>query len=216
MRWSEREKRLGILLALSGVVLVSLVCYIIFEQEQGPVATFPPYEEPKADIEMATPDATRQAETVQTEVVVDVKGAVQHPGVYALPAGARVIDAVERAGGFLPEADPDRINLAQPLTDGMAFRVPFQGEEAGAGGLADVSSTLISSPVGNSGSGKVNINTATASELETLPGIGPAKAEAIIQYRTEHGPFQHVDQLLEVPGIGEKTLQNLRDFITVH
>jgi competence protein ComEA len=212
MRWSEREKRLGLLLALSGVVLVSLVLYMHFGRVERPAAMFPAFEEPEAATASAEPDVSSEPD--EALVVVDVKGAVRHPGVYALPAGARVVDAVERAGGFLDEADRDRINLAQPLTDGMAFRVPFQDEDpvTTGGSAADFSPDVS----GGSGSGKVNINTATATELDTLPGIGPAKAEAIIQYRTEHGPFQHVDQLQEVPGIGEKTLQNLRDLITVH
>lgn len=216
MGWSEREKRLGLLLALCIVVLMSLVLYMHFGRDEPPLATFPAHEETEV-VSLAAGHGEAAVTVAETPdeppVVVDVKGAVHHPGVYTLPAGSRVVDAVERAGGFLAEADPERINLAQPLTDGMAFRVPFQGEEVGPTGNG---APMISTVGESGGSTKININTATASELDTLPGIGPAKAAAIIQYRTEHGPFQHVDELLEVPGIGEKTLQNLRDLITVH
>lgn len=215
MGWSEREKRLGTLLALSVLVTVSLLLYMFFGREEPPPASFPVFEESEAASSQAAHDGAEGPE--ETPVVVDVKGAVKRPGVYALPAGSRVVDAVNEAGGFLEEADPERINLAQPLTDGMAFRVPFKGEEEVPN---DGPAAAFSSGTGISGgagmAAKININTATAAELDTLPGIGPAKAEAIIQYRTEHGPFRHVDELLEVPGIGEKTLQNLRELITVH
>jgi len=216
MGWSEREKRLGLLLALFVVVSISLVCYMFFGREEPPAATFPVFEESEAASSPTVADATNMPGQEEAPVVVDIKGAVKRPGVYTLPAGSRVVDAVERAGGFLDDADPERINLAQPLSDGMAFRVPFLGEEREPA-ASPVPILEAGSSFGFSGgSAKININTATAAELDTLPGIGPAKAEAIIQYRTEHGPFQHVDQLLEVPGIGEKTLQNLRELITVH
>jgi competence protein ComEA len=215
MRWSEREKRLGILLLLSGLVLVSLILYQQFGRDPAPPMTFPAYQEEQDSTQEPASGQSNQPEPPVAPVVVDVKGAVKHPGVYSLPAGARVVDAIERAGGLLEEADPDRINLAQPLTDGMAFRVPFQGEqdnppsEPSVAQSAGVSGSL-------PGAGKVNINTATEAELDTLPGIGPAKAAAIVKYREEHGPFQEIGHLTRVPGIGEKTFQNLQDLITVH
>jgi competence protein ComEA len=145
------------------------------------------------------------------ELVVDVKGAVKQPGVYRLPPGSRVEDAVKEAGGPTKQADMDRVNLAQPLTDGMALRVPAEGEEAGpfAGDLA-------TSTGGAGEAAAVNLNTATQEELQSLTGIGPAKAEAILRYREENGPFGSVDELVQVSGIGEKTLEQLRDQVTVH
>ncbi len=214
MRWSEREKRLGMLLALSGLVLISLLLYLQFGRVSEPSVTFPVYEEQDSEQESVA-DQANLRESEAAPLVVDVKGAVKQPGVYSLPAGARVVDAIERAGGLLEEADPERINLAQPLTDGMAFRVPYQGEQEKLP-AEPVSASVASASGSFSDSGKVNINTATEAELDTLPGIGPAKAAAIIKYREEHGPFQDISQLTRVPGIGEKTFQNLQDLITVH
>jgi competence protein ComEA len=149
-----------------------------------------------------------------TEVVVHVAGAVASPGVRRLPPGSRVIDALDAAGGALPEADLARVNLASPLVDGQQVYVPKPGEQppvaAGAG-----------APGGVAGSGGavpgalVNLNTATAEQLDTLPGVGPATAAAIIAHRDEHGPFTSVDQLIDVRGIGEAKLEQLRDLVAV-
>jgi competence protein ComEA len=142
-------------------------------------------------------------------VVVDVAGEVRRPGVYTFHAGARVVDAVRRAGGALHGADLSLLNLAAPLTDGTQILVPKSGEpvpaSGGAGGV--VPSGQPAAPV--------NINTATESELDALYGVGPVTANAIIQYRTEHGPFRSVDDLINVSGIGPVTLEELRPFVTV-
>jgi competence protein ComEA len=144
------------------------------------------------------------------EVVVHVAGAVMTPGVQRLPGGARVIDGVDAAGGALPDADLARVNLAAPLVDGQQVYVPRRGEvppvplpDAGADG-AD-----------GAGAGPVDVNQATADQLDELPGVGPATAEAIIAHRDEHGPFASVDDLLDVRGIGEAKLEQLRDLVTV-
>lgn len=138
-------------------------------------------------------------------LVVDVAGMVRRPGVYRFAAGARVIDAVHRAGGARRGADLTLLNLAAPLTDGVQIVVPKQG------------SAVVGSGVAASGgpAALVNINTATEPELETLNGVGPVTANAIIQYRTQHGPFSSVDDLVNVSGIGPVTLQELRPFVTV-
>jgi competence protein ComEA len=150
------------------------------------------------------------------EVVVHVAGAVTTPGVQHLPAGARVVDAVEAAGGAAPDADQSRINLAAPLEDGQQVYVPRLGELGGGAGAAG--------PGGGSGGGAaggagdeavVNLNTATVDQLDALPGIGPAIAQAVVDYRDRNGPFASVDQLLEVRGIGEAKLEDLRERVTV-
>jgi competence protein ComEA len=149
-----------------------------------------------------TPDPSAGA----AEVVVDVAGMVRRPGVYRFPAGARVVDAVRRAGGARPGADLSLLNLAAPLVDGTQILVTKQGAPAPAGGS-------VTAPGG--AGGLVNINTATETELESLSGVGPVTANAIIQYRTEHGPFRSVDDIVNVSGIGPVTLEDLRPFITV-
>jgi competence protein ComEA len=152
------------------------------------------------------------------EVVVHVVGAVEAPGVQRLPVGARVIDAIDAAGGASPDADLGRINLAAVLADGQQVYVLRPGETpplpppgAGAAGLGGSGG---SGAPGGTG-GLVDINTASAAQLEELPGVGPTTAAAIISHRDQHGPFASVDDLLDVRGIGEAKLEQLRDLATV-
>lgn len=148
--------------------------------------------------------------TVGGTVVVHVAGAVQAPGVYELPAGSRAIDAVGAAGGTTADANPDAINLAAPIVDGQRLYVPRVGETVPA--LADMSSAATGS---TAAPGPVNLNSATADELDSLPGVGPATAAAILAYREEHGAFASVDDLAEVRGIGPAKLEALRGLVTV-
>ncbi|MBT9283646.1 MAG: ComEA family DNA-binding protein, partial [Hydrogenibacillus schlegelii] len=171
----------------------------------------------RAEAEAGRPDASSGRAEAGPEIVVDVKGAVARPGVYRLPAGARVFEALEAAGGLLPEADVDRVNRAAVLADAAVVYVPKKGEAAEAGG-----SSPVGSPAGSDagsgaagGTAKVNLNTADAALLQTLPGIGPTRAQAIIAYREEHGPFRDVTELKNVSGIGPKTLEQLLPYVTV-
>lgn len=140
-------------------------------------------------------------------IIVDVTGWVHEPGVYEFAQGERVIDAVERAGGARNGADLSVLNLAAPLTDGTQVVVPKQG--------AAPAGTVPGDPGGGIASGLVNVNTASATELETLSGIGEVLAGAIVDYRTENGPFASVDDLESVSGIGPATLEEIRDQVTV-
>jgi competence protein ComEA len=135
---------------------------------------------------------------------VHVAGWVRLPGVYELAEGDRVIDAIEAAGGPRKGAFLDALNLAAVLVDGQQVLVPRAGSAGGPGG-----GTVPTTP------GKVNINTASAAELEALPGIGEVIAQRIVDHRTEHGPFPTVEDLLDVSGIGESTLEDIRDLVTV-
>ena len=142
-------------------------------------------------------------------LIVHVAGWVEQPGVYELPEGSRVVDALEAAGGAKRGAELAALNLAAPLTDGQQVLVPrtsdvVQPPDAAANGASTEGGTTL-----------VNVNVASAEELETLPGIGEVLAATIVQYREEHGPFTSVDQLLDVSGIGEVTLEELRDLVTV-
>jgi competence protein ComEA len=143
-------------------------------------------------------------------ILVDVAGWVRHPGVYEFHDGDRVIDAIEAAGGARRGAALDALNLAAPLTDGTQILVPRR-EASGSAPSAPSAPSV----VGGVTSSKVNINSASAEELETLPGIGEVIAQEILDYRTENGPFASVDDLLDVSGIGEVTLENVRDLVTV-
>ena len=151
-----------------------------------------------------------------TEVVVHVVGAVLAPGVQRLPTGSRVIDAVEAAGGAAPDADLSRVNLAAVLADGQQVVVLRPGEAPPTAAGAGPADPGAADGAGGEGDGApVDINRASAAELEELPGVGPATAEAIIAHRDQHGPFASVDDLLDVRGIGEAKLEQLRDRATV-
>lgn len=155
-----------------------------------------------------------------TELVAHAAGAVAHPGVYRLDPAGRVDDLVRAAGGLTPDADGARINLAAPLSDGARVYVPRVGEEAPPP-LAGPD--VPAGPVGADGSGAgpdgpaalVDLNTADEAELDELPGVGPATAGAIIGYRTEHGGFTSVEELLEVRGIGDAKMAEIGPLVTV-
>lgn len=144
-------------------------------------------------------------------VLIDIKGAVKLPGVYELANGERIIDAVDKAGGFMASADTRKVNLAALLVDEMVIYVPEEGEEVEEVPLVETPSPEDGKEPGQS---KVNINTATVEELTSLSGIGPSKANAILEYREENGLFKSVDELVNVTGIGEKSLEKIRDAIT--
>jgi competence protein ComEA len=141
------------------------------------------------------------------EVIVDVAGKVRHPGIVTLPSGSRVVDALEAAGGPRPGVDLTPLNLARVLVDGEQLLV----------GLTPAVAPTIpgSTATAPSTTGLVNLNTADQTTLETLPGVGPVTAQAILDWRADNGAFTSVDELLEVDGIGEVTLGELRDLVTV-
>ncbi len=147
-------------------------------------------------------------------IVVDMKGAVRKPGIYRMKPGDRVSDAINRAGGLTEKADKGQVNLARKLSDEMAVYIPEKGERADHASLF----TEPTQPESGGDSGTsvtVHVNTAGEEELQNLPGIGPAKAKAIIQYREENGPFRSVDDLKKVSGIGDKSLEKIRPAATV-
>lgn len=135
-------------------------------------------------------------------ILVHLLGAVEHPGLYELHDGARAVDAVAAAGGFLDTADQSQINLARFVADGEQIYVPAIGEVPAA-------------VPGGSVGGKVNINTADAAALDTLPRVGPAMAARIIEWRETNGRFSSVEDLMNVTGIGDKTFEGLKDLVTV-
>ena len=150
-----------------------------------------------------------------------VYGQIARPGLYELPAGSRVVDVVAAAGGFTPEAEQAAVNLARPVVDGEQLAVPAVGEIAsgasGDGGAPGTPSAggAPGTPSGAGSGGLVDLNRADYSTLQTLPGVGPATAAAILEWRAANGSFRSVDDLLGVPGIGEKTLEKLRALVTV-
>jgi competence protein ComEA len=173
------------------------------------------------DAAPATTEATPTTTTGVAAIVVDVVGAVRAPGVVSLSGDARVIDAIRAAGGETARADLARLNLAAKLADGARIAVPLLGQPPPA--LDPAAVTGSADPTGASGdptgatgaAGPIDVNTATADQLEALPGIGPTLAAAIVQERERNGAFRSVDDLNRVPGIGEGRLAQLQGLVTV-
>ena len=192
-----------------------------------PAATGPPGSAaapgPADPAATGPPDPADPAGAPAGRIVVHVVGAVVSPGVVVLADGARVADAIAAAGGASSDADTEQLNLARVLDDGEQVRVPHAGEQLAApdpgpsppGGASGGSAAAGASGGSTPGGGVVNINTAGVSELEALPGIGPALAARIVEYRDGHGPFASVDDLTDVPGIGPAKLEALRSQATV-
>ena len=161
-------------------------------------------------IEAAAPLAVSSSAPVSTppqaEVVVDVVGKVKNPGIVTLPPGSRVIDAIEAAGGVNGKADTIALNMARVLSDGEQILV-------GIDPVAPAGSTA-GGPAGAVGA-KVNLNSATEAQLDTLPGVGPVTVAAIIAWRGEHGRFSRIEELMEVKGIGPATMAELKPLVTI-
>lgn len=189
----------GIVIGLAIVIVLSLAmnAYLFVALQRSPEVIY--LEAPPPDI---------PAITEELPVVVHISGAVVRPSVYSLPAGSRVLAVLETAGGPLDGADLERINLARVLVDGEQVHIYTQGDASAPPLLAYSSITIPSNT-------KVNINTATQAELETLPGIGPAKAGDIIAYRTQNGPFKNIEDIMNVKGIAEKTFASLESLIRI-
>lgn len=145
----------------------------------------------------------------QDLITVDVKGAVKSPGIYDLPVGSRVHDAVQKAGGLTEEADSKSLNLAQKISDEALVYVPTKGEEATSQQAASGTSPSTSKEK------KVNLNKASLEELKQVKGLGGKRAQDIIDHREANGKFKSVDELKKVSGIGAKTIEKLKDYVTV-
>ncbi len=145
-------------------------------------------------------------------IIVHITGAVINPGVYSLPSGSRVKDAIEKSGGLLSDADTTLINLAMLLEDGEQVWVPYQLDDVMD---FDRPAVLEGEPTQGQLTRKININTASQIELESLSGIGPVIAKAVIQYRLENGPFKDIEEIQEVSGIGPVTFEKIKPIISV-
>ncbi|SHI50782.1 competence protein ComEA [Geosporobacter subterraneus DSM 17957] len=175
----------------------------------------------KPTIELQTDSTPMKADSIEIKeeipklpdeqfIVIDICGAVQYAGVVKLKQGDRMIDAVEAAGGLLSTADRKQVNLARILVDGEQIYIPEVGE------VENVNSGIGVSMTTSTQSGKININTASQSELETLNGIGKVLAERILQYRNDKGRFKTIEEIKKVSGIGDKKYEGIKDHITVN
>lgn len=197
------------------VVLMAVggIYYLFFNNNEASVS----------DVETILPQEVKEdgqheqkADTELPEkIIVDVKGQVKKPGVYPSSQEERVIDVINRAGGLTESADESQVNFAEHVQDAMVIYIPAIGEVE-----METADTQTGNFTGNSGGdnqqAKVNLNKADETELQTLPGIGPAKATAIVQYRETNGPFKTIEDLKNISGIGDKTFEKLKDHIDVH
>ncbi|MEY8461868.1 helix-hairpin-helix domain-containing protein [Streptococcus merionis] len=212
----EIVKENKITAALAGLGLMIGAAFILFNQptqaEQVPSVTALASQVNSASDSSAEETPLPSKEEESKTIMVDVKGAVQKPGLYKLEAGSRLADAVAEAGGLSEEADSKSINLAQKLSDEAVVYVAKQGEEVS---VVQSSAATATSSTSQSANGLVNINTATLAELQTISGIGAKRAQDIIDYREANGGFKTIDDLNNVSGIGDKTMENLRAYVTV-
>ncbi|MGI6878102.1 helix-hairpin-helix domain-containing protein [Microbacterium sp. gxy059] len=194
----------GAVVVLVILALAITVAIGIWRGARAPVET--------VDVDVSAPDATADdaggdPTALPDAVYVHVDGAVRAPGLYVLDPGSRAVDAITAAGGLDDEAVRDAVNLARVVADGEQIVIPREGEQATV-------ETAGGAEAGGETGGLVNVNQADASQLETLPGIGPALAQRVIAWREAEGPFASVDDLLAVSGIGPKVLDGLRDQAT--
>ncbi|MDE3734960.1 helix-hairpin-helix domain-containing protein [Streptococcus suis] len=202
-------------IALPAAAGLLLTTFLIFSQpaksDQTGLTDFPQLEQTSSSSELVEEISTEVSEEL-SQLVVDVKGAVAKPGLYTLEEGSRVNDAVEAAGGLTSQADPKSINLAQKLSDEAVVYVASKDEK-----ISVVASTTASSAMSQEekNTNLVNLNTATEADLQTISGIGAKRAADIIAYREANGGFKSVDDLNNVSGIGDKTMESIRPYVTV-
>jgi competence protein ComEA len=208
-----------------GVLAAAAVCLVLlgigaWRWLAGPVGVKPlsaATQAPAAGARSSGTAAGDSAETTESaQVTVHVVGAVRTPGVYALRKGSRAADAVEAAGGLLGNAAPSALNLARVVQDGEQVVVPTADEAATGAAAAGGAGSAAAAGAGGAGAGgKVNLNTATAEQLDALPGVGPSTAAKIVADREQNGPFRSPDDLMRVTGIGAKKFASLKDLISV-
>ena len=220
-RFNKKQK---IIIGIFIVVVAIVAIYYSYKQENN-------FLEQTENLEIenqAKEGAEESEETTEKEkIIVHISGAVQNEGIVELESGSRVADAIEKAGGLKENAYMDEINLAYQLEDGEKIHIPTieeqkekenqeskVGNESGTGNVGTTSKSSNSS-INNGSQTKININTATEEELDTLPGIGPSTATKILDYRKEKGKFKTIEEIKEVSGIGESKYEKIKDKITV-
>jgi competence protein ComEA len=204
--WDDPRVRIGALLAAA--LVTGLVWYQLGVGQGGSGGSDAPSS---VSVAPTTIVAGTPSSRPSGSVMVHVAGDVARPGVVRIPAGARVVDAIEAAGGGLPDADLDRLNLAAKVADGQRIAVA----KIGAPTPVEAGATVAGGGTGGEASGPINLNTATSLQLEELPGIGPSLAGAIIAEREKRGGFQAVTELQDVRGIGELRYADIKDLVSV-
>lgn len=209
----SRGVRLGVgaAIVIALAVAAAVIGAAVWRGASAPVERIP--DDRGGEVAEGEPDDAAVVSGEGAELYVHVFGAVRGPGLYVLDDGARVVDAISAAGGLTDDAAAEGVNLARELADGEQVRVPTEDEVES--GVAEAAPGAGPPGGGGAGQAPVDLNTADAAALETLPGIGPALSQRIISWREENGGFSSTDDLLAVSGIGEKVLADLADLVTV-
>lgn len=198
MMWDFPKKWLGL------VAIIGTLLFLVFWKTNQSVERTPiTMNVQEKEIEKKGKPKISDTKEQKRTIIIDVKGAVNKEGVYEMKEGDRVKDAVQKAGGFLSEVDMKKVILAQIVQDQMLLYIPSKNESEQ--GMFTSSKE----------DGKIRINTAAKEQLEKITGIGSRKAESILKYREEHGPFQKIEDLLEIDGIGAKSLEKIKDQIII-
>ena len=206
----EKIKEYKIIVICTGLGLLVGGFFLLKPAPQTPVKETNLQAEVAAVSKDSSTEKEEKDESVEQDLItVDVKGAVKAPGIYDLPVGSRVNDAVQKAGGLTEQADSKALNLAQKVSDEALVYVPTKGEESAS---QQVGSGTASS---TSKEKKVNLNKASLEELKQVKGLGGKRAQDIIDHRETNGKFKSVDELKKVSGIGAKTIEKLKDYVTV-
>lgn len=188
---------------------------LLFHREPEEIAAKEMLSPFSSSEENQLPEGNTVEEDARPKVMyTDIKGSVKEPGIYSFSSEERVYDVLKRAGGLLEEADSDRINFSAKIEDQQVLYIPAVGEELPEH-LDQLASSEGKQSTADSEPSKININTASPSELQQIPGIGSVKAQEIIRFREENGSFQKVEDLQEISGIGEKTVEKLKNFVTI-
>jgi competence protein ComEA len=215
---TQRAIAIAVLAALAVLLVVGAAVLLARGNGNAPIQVLAPTPEAPGGGPTGVPGASPSGQAA-TEIQVYVSGAATNPGVYTLRAGARLVDALAAAGGATADADLAAVNLARRVRDEGHYHIPRVGEAPPASATADgdpPTADLSPAPDGlQQGNRPINLNTASVDLLVTLPGIGPARAKAIVDYRQRQGPFKSVDEIVNVPGIGPSTYELIRPLVTV-
>ena len=208
---SKKQKIILIFLGIVAIIGIAYYSYVSSKEENLNVS-----DTNELQVENQSNEIDEEeAENKESKIKVHISGAVKNEGVYELEEDARIIDAIEKAGGTLEIADMKNVNLASKLEDGMKIYIPKQGEEVTSSNREVEENIALGNTSKESSKGKININKASKEELDTLPGIGESTAEKIINYRKEHKSFKSIEELKEVKGIGDAKFEEIKDLVDI-
>lgn len=208
---SKKQKIILIFLGIVAIIGIAYYSYVSSKEENLNVS-----DTNELQVENQSNEIDEEeAENKESKIKVHISGAVKNEGVYELEEDARIIDAIEKAGGTLEIADMKNVNLASKLEDGMKIYIPKQGEEVTNNNQEVEENIALGNTSKESSKRKININKASKEELDTLPGIGESTAEKIINYRKEHKSFKSIEELREVKGIGDAKFEEIKDLVDI-